>query len=350
MKNTFYYFLRLQASLMLLLSFGGCLKMPSGEGTISISLYSSLTKTGSGIPSEGDFILRVRNSRGEYLYNGRFADSPESMEVPAGTYEVSAVSCDFSAPGYDSPQYGDSRVVTVTSGGTVAVALYCSMLNCGVLLDVDESFCTLFPSGTLYLKSSDGTLMHSYSESRTAYFMPGTLSVLLDDGTSSQTLLMRELPARQILSIRLSANSSVTQTGVSIQVDTSVTRVCEDYVYGNGGNSIEDAFSISQARDRIGQSGVWVWGYIVGSFSSSTKMQTEAPFAKNTNIVIASRTVVTDKSNCLSVELKTGDLRSDVNLMDNPGNLGGKIYLKGDIVQSYYSIPGLKNVTEYFLE
>ena len=52
----------------------------------------------------------------------------------------------------------------------------------------------------------------------------------------------------------------------------------------------------------------------------------------------------------LSVELKKGELRDEVNLVDNPENLGRIIYLKGDLVEAYYGIPGIKNVTDYLIE
>jgi hypothetical protein len=49
------------------------------------------------------------------------------------------------------------------------------------------------------------------------------------------------------------------------------------------------------------------------------------------------------------VQLPSGDLRDVLNLVDNPGLLGTKVYLKGDIVEAYYGIPGIKNISEYRL-
>jgi hypothetical protein len=53
---------------------------------------------------------------------------------------------------------------------------------------------------------------------------------------------------------------------------------------------------------------------------------------------------------CLSVQLPSGELRDDLNLVDNPGLLGRKVCLKGDIVEAYYGIPGIKNISEYELQ
>ena len=90
-------------------------------------------------------------------------------------------------------------------------------------------------------------------------------------------------------------------------------------------------------------------GYIVGGDLTSTgsKMNTGPAFTKDTHIAIAARASVTDKSSCLSVELPKGEIRDALNLLDNPGMLGRLVYLKGDIVASYYGIPGLKNVKEF---
>ena len=52
----------------------------------------------------------------------------------------------------------------------------------------------------------------------------------------------------------------------------------------------------------------------------------------------------------MSVQLPAGELRDDLNLVDNPHLLGRKICLKGNIVEAYYGIPGMKNVSEYELQ
>ena len=51
----------------------------------------------------------------------------------------------------------------------------------------------------------------------------------------------------------------------------------------------------------------------------------------------------------MSVELKKGAMRDALNVHDNPANLCHKLFVKGDIVK-YYSIPGVKNITDYVLQ
>jgi len=105
--------------------------------------------------------------------------------------------------------------------------------------------------------------------------------------------------------------------------------------------------SIAQAKNNIGAEDVWVYGYIVGGDLSSSSASFNSPFSSRTNIVIASKSSVTNKSSCLSVRLEKGDVRDELNLVDNPDNLGCEVFLKGNIISSYYGIPGIEKITEF---
>jgi hypothetical protein len=48
------------------------------------------------------------------------------------------------------------------------------------------------------------------------------------------------------------------------------------------------------------------------------------------------------------VQLPYGDVRTALNLQDNPDNFGKEVYLKGDILK-YSGVPGLKNTSDYKL-
>lgn len=318
--------------------------LSSVTGASSAGLLSATT---TGWMSAEDFTISVTGPDGVEVYRGPYSACPEQLEVPSGSYTISAFSCDFPEPAYDCPQFGDTRVVVVKSGQSVAVSLVCRQLNCGIHLNVDTSFSAAFPYGYLYLQGADGALMYDYCEKRTAFFEPGSISLLLSDNGESQTLFTRTLSAQQMLSVNVSAAVDGTSTGISLQIDTSRVWLTEDFCLGGGGDGLEDAFSVPEARDHIGATDVWVYGYIVGCCTSSTGFCQEAPFTKNTNIVIAARSSVSDKASCLSVELPSGAIRDALNLVDNPSNLGRPVYLRGDLVSAYFGIPGLKSPTEY---
>lgn len=289
----------------------------------------------------GEYLLTVIGSGGEVIYNGRYKDSPEIIEVPEGNYTVGAVSAEFTEPGYDAPQYGDLQVVSVGAGKTISVLLSCVQLNAGLKMGASAEFRTLFPSAVFYLDSVEGRLMYTYGENRTAYFVPGKVSATMVCGGAEQTLFTRSLEARQVLAVGLTA-ATAAAGGIGLQIDTTRNWSNEEIMYGQGDSPVD----VPTAREMGEQQDVWVYGYIVGSFSSNSKCEFEPPFSKNTNIVIAARTSVQDKSQCISVELKQGELRNSLNLIDNPENLGRKVWIRGDLVTAYYGIPGLKNITE----
>ena len=310
----------------------------------------------SEIPDTDSFILKIRNSSGTTLYEGLYGDSPESMALESGTYTVKVISREFSAPAFSSPQFGDEQVVVVQSGMATKVNLHCTQLNSGLRLRVTGKFRERYPSGYLLAESSGSSLKYSSSENRTGYFLPGNISISLNDGSSVKKLTTRYLEACEILTLGVScpAEDSPESHVFSISVDTARVWYEDSYTIGSGsgaapGSTMETAFSVSQAKENIDAKDVWVCGYIVGGdmTSSKTGISFEPPFTSATNIAIASRSSVSDKSSCLSVKLVSGEIRNALNLVDNPSLLGRKVYLKGDLVSAYYGIPGIQNISEY---
>ena len=310
------------------------------------------TRAAYDIPDTNDFILTILDAGGKELYNGKYGDSPTSLSLPSGSYSVSAVSSEFKAPKFSAPQYGDRQVVVVSSGKDCSVELICRQLNAGVKLNIAPNFLSSYPNGALILKSNDGKLLYSYSEKRIGYFNPGSISLILSDGGTDGTLLTRVLERQEILVLNVSAPSegSSSAGGIHIAVDTTRYWSAEDYVIGQGSQKGEDsdnAYNIGQARANTGEEDVWVCGYIVGGDLTSSSASFSPPFKSQTNILIGSRSSVTDRDACLSVQLQKGDIRDALNLVDNPDILGRFVYLKGDIVDAYYGMPGIRDVTEF---
>lgn len=333
--------------LLCLATLASCEEAFQKEGSIIINI--STTKASEELPDIEDFILDVTDSKGKSYYNGSYASSPEKLSVPSGSYTVSAVSLDFEEPAFDCPQFGDTQVVTVSADETVRVLLNCTQINSGIKIRIDQSFMDTFPDSQLLLKGNGGELYYGYNEKRTAFFKPGKLTVELSDPYDGRTsLFVRQLAAQEILNIKLSSSISETSGGISIQLDTSRTYHKEEFVYGsdNAGNK-DGALDITTAKENIGRKEIWVWGYIVGCANGSSSYQFAEPFEKNTNIIIGIRTNSRNKDYLMSVELKSGDIREELNLQYNSNLLGKKIYLCGDIVSAYFGLVGLKNLKEY---
>lgn len=339
-----------------------CDKFPpeSGQGTLSWNFSTGVLTRAVDLPDTDSFRLRVVNSANEVLYDGKYGDSPEAMLVNPGTYSVSAVSRDFAAPEFEAPQFGDEQVVVVKAGAVTRVLLSCSQLNSGLRLKIDSAFDKTYTGGSLSVSSTGGSLIYVPSEKRTGYFKPGNITISLKEGNKSTQLLTRNLDAREILTLGITcpSNSGSAQGGtLSIVVDTLRTWTTDDYEIGSegggdAGTSRARAYGAAQVKDHAGEKAVWVTGYIVGGDLSSSKngIKFEGPFESMTNIAIAARSSVTEKSSCVSVQLVKGEMRDALNLVDHPGLLGKKVYLKGDLQEAYYGIPGIKNLTEYSFE
>lgn len=328
----------------------------NGRLEIHFAQGQYFTKAGIEIPDSSQFILKVIRSGGKTVYDGSFGDMPQQLVVSPGTYDISVRSGNFDKPEFSAPQFGDDQCVVVPEGGLKEVNLVCSQVNSGVRLNVDPKFPAAFPQGVLFLKSTEGRIMYSVSEKRIAYFKPGEVSLLVDNAGEQLDLLTRRLEPKEILTVGISAPApDAMSEGIgSIRVSIDTTRIWTgtDIVIGGGekGSDSDNAMDVTTARNSPGQKDVWVYGYIVGSFKSSGHITFDAPFPTSTNLAISGRTSTTENSSCISVELKKGEIRDVLNLVDHPENRGKKLFVKGETVDAYYGIPGIKNITEWKLK
>ena len=331
-----------------------------GLGELRISFardQEALTRSGFNIPDTSDFILNVKDSDGKSVYEGSYGACPESLSLPSGSYTVSVISEEFEKPAFSRPQFGDEQCVVVPSGGSINVRLVCSQTNAGIRLVVDPGFLFSYPDGVLILKSSTGRIVYGYSEKRVAYFKPGDVSLVLNQGVKDQVLMTRTLNAKEVLELKVGVSGSTGGTesaagSMSIQVDTARTWLKGEYIIGGenpGGADVSAALTVTDARNSVGSESVWVSGYIVGGDLSSSSASFKKPFNSRTNLLIGPRSTASDRNSCMSVQLPSGELRDALNLVDHPSLLGRKVYLRGDIVEAYYGLPGIKNITEYEL-
>ena len=114
---------------------------------------------------------------------------------------------------------------------------------------------------------------------------------------------------------------------------------------GADGKSPQKAFGIAEAARRTGDT-LWVWGYVVGGDLTNNGIAFEGPFQKNSNLALAASATERERSRCFPVELSRAAVRSRLNLVDNPLNLGRKLFLYG-VSATYFGLPGLKNVSDF---
>lgn len=356
MKRSQTFLLFSVVFIALLLIASSCERL--GANSCNSKLYISFvkggelfTKAGLNLPDTSAFLLKITDSSGKIIYNGQYGDCPESVDVSPGSYNVRVVSAEFSRPSFDSPQFGDEQCVLVPENGVGNVRLLCRQMNAGVRLKISPGFLTECPQSVLFISSSDGKLMYSYSEKRVAYFLPGTISLIMSTDGSDQVLMVKDVHENEIVSIGVSVPSA-SQSGdycLSMSVDTSRVWINDECVIGSAdsGLNVSDALSVSEARNSSGQSDVWVCGYVVGGDLTSASSSFSPPFESRTNILLGPRSSTADRGVCLSVQLPSGEVRDALNLVDNPSLLGKRICVRGDLVSAYYGIPGVKNTTEY---
>lgn len=323
-----------------------------------LSVYFSegseiLTRSYLNIPDTNDFHLKVRKSSGEIIYDGPYGGCPEALDVSAGSYTVSVSSAEFSRPAFDFPVFGDEQCVVVQSGGHVYVNLVCTQVNSGVRLDITSEFKSLYSDAVLYLKSASGTLMYSFAEKRTAYFMPGPVTLLMSRGAVDNILAVRDLSACEMLLVKVQAPQVDTEAGrgMTIAVDTARVWTYQDCTAGQplSPDVAEEAMTIADAKKAVGKEDVWVSGYIVGGDLTSASANFSVPFKSESNILIGPRAKVDDKAACMSVQLPDNEVREALNLVGHPQLLGRRVRLKGDVVASYFGICGMKNTIDYVL-
>ncbi len=120
---------------------------------------------------------------------------------------------------------------------------------------------------------------------------------------------------------------------------------------GTGSGTAEDPYNVASGIGLQGNaSNVWVRGYIVGAVKNGTSTVTSnedviwsAPFDSFTNVLIADDADCQEVTSCIIVNLPSGKpLRQQVNLYDNPDNLGKTLAVVGTL-RTYFGQAGLRD-------
>ena len=105
--------------------------------------------------------------------------------------------------------------------------------------------------------------------------------------------------------------------------------------------TVADVQMLFNANNAIELKNVWVSGPVLGTLEGSKgELKVGAGGESATNIAIGTA------ASYIPVQLPSGDVRSALNLVDNPGNVGKTVKLRGTI-QKYFLMGGLKSVSAY---
>ena len=121
---------------------------------------------------------------------------------------------------------------------------------------------------------------------------------------------------------------------------------------GEGNGTADDPYNVAAGIGLQGNNVVaWVKGYIVGAVKSGDGHNTvtsnddidwSAPFGRATNVLIADDASCNEVANCLIVKMPSGSaLRSQVNLIEHPDNLGLQLIVNGTLKNAFGQQSGL---------
>ena len=172
--------------------------------------------------------------------------------------------------------------------------------------------------------------------------------------TESDGTLTWQSSNEEVATVDASGNVTVKRLGNTVitvsSAETSTWQAAQAsytlYVLSEGDGSKEKPFVPTDLAYYNGKvSGEqYIEGYIVGYwYNNAAVFGTDNALASN--ISIANTADETNGKFTAPVQLKSGsDLRAQLNLKDNPSNLGMKVVLAGE-VDTYFTVAGVKNLT-----
>lgn len=335
-----------------------------GTGSFSVRIHDPaaqpVNRTQSG-PSRSlsltgmdtsNFILSIYSQDGKKVYDGKYGGRPESFTVSSGCYNIMLLSKKQGVPEFDNEIVGDSQDIVIERGKTFSVELLCRQMNSGIKVNFSEDFKKHFPGIGLFLQDMAGGIQYSYNEKRFCYVSPGTVEFYLrrraaypgGENTlqnSDSLLFTRNLNAADMLNFNFDWSENTTRSNFSIRIDT--TRNWQTERYNPGSIIPEGALTIEQAKEKVGQKNITVFGYILGGDVRENTFRTGPPFSVNSNLLLAPSMSERYRNNCFAVELPSGPVRDALNLVVHPHLVGSAITVTGTIAEQYFGYMGIKS-------
>lgn len=346
----------------------------SAWGTTETIASFSFTKSGSDLP-EGwteSTTKSVSRSTGNYYLLSCYSVAEATLTSPEIDFsKYSDIEITFGAGRYGSisgnkamieAYVGEDKLGDVSATTTGNVSYKFSYTNALSSKSSIVFKCSTAPSNTntdgkvgarVYSITIIGTLKGSeVAEPFTVTFDAGT------NGTCSTTSLTEASAGAGVTLPSCTANEGYTFVGWSTTENGTTadagkandkfepTEDCTLYaVYKaatvlKGDGTKENPYTLSDVKSLgASEEKAWVIGYIRGSFKSSSELGN----AVNTNIALSA---AEDGTEFLPVQLPDGTIRSALNVVGNPLNVGRQVKILGTLT-TYFSTTGIKSPTDY---
>lgn len=99
-----------------------------------------------------------------------------------------------------------------------------------------------------------------------------------------------------------------------------------------GDGTQSNPYILSQLETKVGETGKWVEGYIVGSTTKTRAIGTPS----TENILLATTATETNEANCIPVDISSSTVKANLDIVANPDLIGKKIKIQGDIVNNIF--------------
>ncbi len=251
---------------------------------------------------------------------------------------------------------------TIDETALVNTAVTVKGVNTRGVFSLTDKSQTASTKGDIAMKMSDGGAFAEAIVLPAESLADATLEIIngeygyLYDLNSSSTITSFDPGYKYTYTIELDTRSPLSVKAVIadwMDVPGITVTVPKDFkVYQPVGEGTpENPYTVEDARNVSPASGVWVKGFIVGYYAgtavgSFTNDLTDSTKIKMTSLALAVSPGETSGSKTFPVSLPLGEIRDNLNLKTNPGNLGKEVKIKGKI-GTYYGATGLANVTAY---
>jgi hypothetical protein len=261
MSKQLNYANHLIISLLILILFA-CEPQPEPE--ISSSAHLNIDVGASITVEEGrttavntdDFVVEVYQSDGTLEASFASAlEAPNPVPLAPGEYYVVAYSPNQLPVAFENPEFwGQSPTVTLTAGQNRQVLVPCSLANALLVIQYSDRVLQTFSDYQTIVSRGNESITYSSTETRTGYFMPGTLAITaeltydLPSGGSDMKTISGNLEAEagHQYTVTVDATDPLSSTSISIEVDESVIQEEVLITDDNGGPPMDGSIIISE--------------------------------------------------------------------------------------------------------
>jgi len=309
-----------------------------GDGTVFNETFGNPVQNGTQWPLIAD-------------YAGNFVTTGAGAAQVTYASEGGAVSVRSNSASSFPGASGAGNAMMAAAGASLIIndIATCGATNLNLSFGSNETNATL--SVAYKINGTSTWVPVPYTKTTATWGLVENLTISLPSGTNTIKLKFTAATTQygtRIDDINISTNDAI---GAPV-IDPDNGGTVNPPTPGGGDGTQASPYDIASARATQNSSEAWIKGYIVGAVKSGVSTVSSANdvligvtsgWDLATNVLLADLADETDYTKCVIVNLPSGkDLRTQVNLLDNPGNFQKQLTVKG-ILRTYFGKPGLRD-------